>query len=102
MLTLVQVLGAVLAVLAVLAALSWRPRWTFAGAFVCFVFLEGLVGSRVKISHNEVLLILVAVPILVAPVTVSWRDRDDEPTMGWPHRAALVVIAFGYFFTGLG
>lgn len=98
-LTAVQVVGAVLAVLAVL---SWRPRWTFAGAFVCFVFLEGLVGSRVKISHNEVLLILAAVPILVAPAAVSWRDRDDDPAMGWPHRAALVVVAFGYFFTGLG
>ena len=98
-LTAVQVVGAVLGFLAVL---SWRPRWTFAGAFFCFVFLEGLVGSRVKISHNEVLLILAAVPILAAPVAVSWRARDDEPAMGWPPRAALTVVAFGYFFTGLG
>ena len=98
-LTALQVLGTVLAVLAVL---SWKPRWTFAGAWLCFVFLEGLVGSRVKISHNEVLVILASFPILAAPVAESWRDRHDGPAMGWPHRAALVVVAFGYFFTGLG
>ncbi len=98
-LTVVQVVGTVLAVLAVV---SWRPRWTFVGAWLCFVFLEGLVGSRFKISHNEVMVILASVPILVAPAVVSWRDRRDDPRMGWPHRAALVVVAFGYFFTGLG
>jgi len=95
----VQVVGAGLAVLAVL---SWRPRVTFAGAWLCFVFLEGLVASRVKISHNEILGILAAVPLLVAPVAVSWRDREDDPALGWPHRAALVVLAGAYFFTGLG
>ncbi len=95
----VQVVGAVLAVLAVL---SWRPRWTYAGAWLCFVFLEGLVGSRVKISHNELMAVLASLPILAAPVAVSWRDHEDDPAMGWPHRAALVVVAFGYFFTGFG
>ena len=78
-LTALQVLGTVLAVLAVL---SWKPRWTFAGAWLCFVFLEGLVGSRVKISHNEVLLILASFPILAAPVAVSWRDRRRRPGNG--------------------
>jgi hypothetical protein len=95
----VQVVGAVLAVLAVL---SWRPRLTFAGAWLCFVFLEGLVASRAKISHNEIVGILAAVPVLVAPVAVSWRDREDDPICGWPHRVALVVVAGAYFFTGLG
>jgi hypothetical protein len=95
----VQVVGAVLAVLAVL---SWRPRVTFAGAWLCFVFLEGLVASRVKISHNEILGILAAVPLLVAPVAVSWRDRDDDPALGWPQRVSLVVLAGAYFYTGLG
>lgn len=95
----VQLLGAVLAVLAVL---SWRPRLTFAGAWLCFVFLEGLVASRVKISHNEILPILVAVPLLIAPAAVSWRDRRPEADRGWPHRVALVVVAGAYFFTGLG
>ena len=98
-LTVLQVAGAVLAVLAVL---SWRPRWTFAGAWLCFVFLEGLVGSRVKVSHNELMAVLASLPLLAAPAAVSWLDREDDPATGWPHRAALVVLAFGYFFTGFG
>lgn len=94
----VQVIGAVMAILAVV---SWRPRLTFAGAWLCFVFLEGLVASRVKVSHNEILPILAAMPVLLAPAAVSWRDREDDPALGWIHRVALVVVAGGYFFTGL-
>jgi hypothetical protein len=93
----VQALGVVLAVLAVL---SWRPRATFAGAWLCFLFLEGLIASRAKISHNELLPLLAAVPVLAAPRAVGRRDVGDDPAAGWPHRAALVVVAGAYFFTG--
>jgi hypothetical protein len=97
-LVLVQVVGAGLAVLAVLRVL---PRLTFPGAWLCFVFLEGLIASRAKIQHNELLPILAAVPLLAAPAEVTWRDHEPRARHGWPARVALVVVAGTYFFCGL-
>lgn len=94
----VQVVGLVLAVLAVA---SWKPRWTFAAAWLCFVFLEGLLVSRAKIMHNQVLPVLAAVPVLVAPAAVRWDDRRPRAATGWPVRAALVVVAGAYTFCGV-
>lgn len=94
----VQLLGLVLAVLALV---SWRPRWTFAGAWLCFVFLEGLLVSRAKIMHNQVLPILASLPLLAAPVAVRWDDVKARAATGWPVRAALVVVAAAYTACGL-
>ena len=95
---LVQAVGFVAAVLAVAGK---RVRITFAVAWVCFVFLEGLVDSRGKISHNQVLLILTCVPIVLAPAVASWRDRSVSVATGWPVRAAMFVMATAYTFTGV-
>jgi hypothetical protein len=89
-------------VAAVLVLAGRRVRITFPVAWLCFVFLEGLIDSRVKISHNQVLLILACVPVLLAPAVASWKDRRTSVAFGWPVQVALVVVASGYFFTGLG
>jgi hypothetical protein len=77
-----------------------RVRLAFAATWVSFVFLEGLIDSRAKISHHQIPVILAAVPLLLAPAVASWRDRDDDARTGWPPRVAMVVVAGVYFFCG--
>lgn len=84
---------------AVLAAIGWRERWTFAVAWASLLGLAGLRASRGKVQHNDVLLLLVAAVVVFAPVVGrSWRDR--RPVSGWPVRTTLVVVAGAYFLTG--
>lgn len=94
-----QVVGAVAAV-AALASPRWR-RVAFATAWLALLVLAGLRGSRGKILHNDVLLLLVCVPFLAGPVVRRWRDRRPSAAYGWPIRTALVVTAGAYFFCGL-
>lgn len=96
-----QVVGTIAAVLAVA---GWRRRATFPMAWLCLLVLAGLRSSRGKFLHNDALLLLAAVPFLLAPV-VRWRDRAARAAVsgrfGWPVRTALVVVAGAYFFSGL-
>ena len=101
---LLQVVGTVAAALAVA---GWRRRAAFPVAWLCLLVLAGLRGSRGKFLHNDALLLLAAVPFLLAPV-VRWRDSDRDRAdesgagrFGWPVRTALVVVAGAYFFSGL-
>jgi hypothetical protein len=93
-------LQAVGVVAAVLATAGWRRSGTFALAWTCLLVLAGLRGSLGKILHNDVLLLLAAVPFLAAPAVARW-DRTRSARYGWPVRTALVVVAGGYFFAGL-
>ena len=95
----VQAIGVIAAVFALAGR---RFRLSFGTAFVCFLFLEALIDSRAKISHHQVTVILAALPLLLAPAVVSWRDREDDPTAGWPPRVAMIVVAGAYLFCGLG
>lgn len=95
-----QVVGTLAATLAVA---GWRRRAAFPVAWVCLLVLAGLRSSRGKILHNDALLLLAAVPFLLAPA-VRWRDRAAAaPSVryGWPVRTATVVVAGVYFFSGL-
>jgi hypothetical protein len=92
-----QVVGGVAAVAAVLRR---RPRLAFAVAWVCFLVLAGLRGSRGKVLHNDLLLLWTSAPFLLAPVAVTWRDRAQRRDHGWPVRAAMVIAALIYFFAG--
>lgn len=72
-------------------------RWGLPAAWLCLLVLAGLRGSLGKILHNDVLLLLAAVPLLAAPA-------ERHPTAhraGWPVRAALVVVAASYLLTGV-
>lgn len=85
---------------AVLAAFGVRRRWTFAIAWVCFLVLAGLRGSRGKILHNDVALVLAAVPFLSAPADARLNGARRGNGYAFPMRAALVVLACAYFFAG--
>jgi hypothetical protein len=96
----VQTVGVVFAGL---AAAGWRRRRTFAVAWLAYLLLAGLRASRGKIQHNDLLLLIAAVPFLLAPPT-RWIHRataDRSVRWGWPIRSALVFVAGAYFCTGL-
>jgi hypothetical protein len=92
-----QVVGGVAALAAVLRR---RPRLAFAVAWVCYLVLAGLRGSRGKVLHNDLLLLWTSAVFLLAPVAVSWRDREARRGWGWPVRVAMTIGALVYFFAG--
>jgi hypothetical protein len=92
-----QVIGGLAA-----AAFIFRrwPRTTFAIAWLAYLVLAGLRGSRGKIMHNDVLLLLASVPFLAAPLDIDRRDQRPSRRTGWPIRGGIAVIALAYFFAG--
>jgi len=86
---------------AVLAAIGRRPRLTFAVAWMMLLFLAGLRTSAGKILHNDVLLLLAAVPVLFGPARARIGDRRPTFGAGWPVRAGLAVVGSVYLLTGL-
>jgi hypothetical protein len=94
----VQVVG-VLAALA--AALRRRPRLAFAIAWVCYLVLAGLRGSRGKVLHNDLLLLWASAPFLLAPAVADLRDLVARRRYGWPIRSATVIVALIYLIAGL-
>ena len=92
-----QVVGGVAALAAVLRR---RPRAAFAVAWVCYLVLAGLRGSRGKVLHNDLLLLWASAPFLLAPAVIDGRDRVPRRRWGWPIRVSIVVIALVYFFAG--
>ncbi len=93
----IQVVGTLAAVLAL--ARRW-PRAAFAVAWVCYLVLAGIRGSRGKVLHNDLLLLWSSVPFLLAPVAARWGDRSRTRTWGWPIRSASVIAALVYCFAG--
>ena len=93
----VQVVGTLAAVLAVL---GWRERGTFLVAWTSLLVLGGLRASRGKVMHNDVLLLLVAFVIVLAPVGLRALDRRRSVAWGWPAQAAVFVVGGAYFLTG--
>jgi len=92
-----QVVGGLAALAAVLRR---RPRLAFAVAWLCYLVLAGLRGSRGKVLHNDLLLLWASAPFLLAPVAVDVRDRIARRATGWPIRVGVVVVALIYFFAG--
>jgi hypothetical protein len=92
-----QVIGGIAAALFIFR--RW-PRTTFAVAWLAYLVLAGLRGSRGKIMHNDVLLLLTSVPFLAAPLDIDRRDRRPSLRTGWPVRGGIAVIALAYFFAG--
>jgi hypothetical protein len=93
----IQVVGGLAALAAVLRR---RPRLAFAVAWLCYLVLAGLRGSRGKVLHNDLLLLWASAPFLLAPVAVDLRDRVPRRRYGWPIRVAMVITALVYFFAG--
>ena len=93
----IQVVGGLAALAAVMRR---RPRLAFAVAWLCYLVLAGLRGSRGKVLHNDLLLLWASAPFLLAPVVVDVRDRVARRRYGWPIRVAMVITALVYFFAG--
>jgi hypothetical protein len=92
----------VVGVVAAAAAVARRhPRLAFAVAWVVYLVLAGIRGSRGKVLHNDLLLIWVSVPFLLAPVRATLQDRTPRRDHGWPIRSAMVVAALIYGLAGL-
>jgi hypothetical protein len=102
---------------AVLATVGLRARLTLPAAWAAGVFLNGMATSIGKIVHNDVLLLLALFPLMAAPTSDVWSvdawlarraGAPGKPSealsvrYGWAVRAAMVVVAGAYFFTGLG
>ena len=85
---------------AVAVLLRRHPRAGFVLAWVCYLLLAGLRGSRGKVLHNDLLLLWTAVLFLLAPVQVAWDDRVRRRSHGWPIRSAMVIAALVYFLAG--
>lgn len=77
-----------------------QPRLAFAVAWLCYLVLAGLRGSRGKVLHNDLLLLWVSVPFLLAPVHAAWDDLRARREHGWPVRSAMVIAALVYFLAG--
>lgn len=109
----VQVVGVVAALV---AALGLIPRASFPLAFAAALFLNLMMNATGKIIHNDVILTLALVPIVVSPraATRAWAlrlsDRTRQlaprrtlrgPAYGWPIRTAMIVVALAYLLVGL-
>lgn len=96
---------------AVLAAVGLRTRLTLPAAWACAIVLNGMLTSTGKVVHNDLVLLLCLVPLLVAPAADAWsldarrasRRAPGGPSRlyGWPLRTAAIVVAGAYFFAGL-
>ncbi len=95
---------------ALLAAAGIAIGWTLPAAFAGALFLNGMWSSIGQPMHNETMLLLALVPLLIARSAdawsvPAWRKRtaapDPSPDYGWPVRTAMIVVASGYFFSGL-
>jgi hypothetical protein len=83
---------------------QWRGpirRTTFAIAWLGFLFLAALRGSRGKIFHIELVLVWAALPLVFAPGDARWSDRTPKRRYGWPIRSAIGVMSAVYFMTGV-
>lgn len=79
---------------------GWRERAAFIAAWGSLLFLGGIRASRGKIQHNDLLLILAAAAVLLAPAGQRLLDRTRSWRFGWPVHTAMAVIAAIYFLTG--
>lgn len=94
----VQIAGTASAVMAVIGR---KRRLTFPAAWVCLLVLGGLKGSYGKVLHNDILLLLVTLPILFAPSDARLRNRSRSVRFGWPVQASLAIASFVYFAAGI-
>lgn len=93
----IQVVGGLAALAAVLRR---RPQLAFAVAWLSYLVLAGLRGSRGKVLHNDLLLLWVSAPFLFAPAVIDVRDAIARRRYGWPIRVAIVITALVYLFAG--
>lgn len=96
-----QVAGAVAALWVAFAPAGRRGRRpAFAVAWVSLLILAGLRTSLGKIFHNDLLLILAAVPLMWSSFSARLDGTRRSPAFGWPVAVATAVVVSAYFFSG--
>ncbi|MFA5882537.1 MAG: hypothetical protein WDA60_01670 [Acidimicrobiia bacterium] len=98
------IVGAVITWFAIGRNPQWRGpirRATYAVAWLGFLFLAALRGSRGKIFHIELMLVWASLPLVFAPGDARWSDRRPQRRYGWAVRTAIGVMATIYCFTGI-
>jgi hypothetical protein len=76
-------------------------RSMYAIAWLGFLFLAALRGSRGKIFHIELLLVWASLPLVFAPGDGRWTDRRPRRRYGWAIRTSIAVMAVIYCMTGI-
>ena len=105
-------IAACLAVGIVAAAVAIAGRYSrtaLAIALLAALALNGMYTTQGKVMHNDVLLVLCLLAIVLARHGDAWsldarrHRRRAEPgtAYGWPVRAAMLAIALGYLIAGL-
>lgn len=78
-----------------------KPQMAFGVLWFAYLFLTGLETSFGKVLHNDVLLLIAAIPVVLSSVgRVSWKDRHYGVAAGWPRRLSLLIVAVAYFAAG--
>jgi hypothetical protein len=95
---LIQVVGVAAAVVALVTR---RSRVPLAVAWACLLFVDGLLASRGKIMHNDLLALLAVVPVLLGPPDAGPGDREPRRRWGWPVRGSIAVVVIAYSCSGL-
>lgn len=105
-----QVAGVIAALAAMLGIF---PRLSFPLAVGLSIFLNLSLNTTGKIIHNDVLLTLCLLPLLIAPraAVQAWAvdftgrfrkpDAEESPAFGWQIRSAMAIIALFYFVVGV-
>jgi hypothetical protein len=106
-------------VAAALAAVGLRARTTLALALVAAMLLNGMYTAQGKVMHNDVLLTLCLLAIVLARHGDAWsldawlerrsarragvgaRAAQVGPAYGWPVRAAMIAVALAYLIAGV-
>jgi len=91
----VGVLGALLVVAGRAPLAGLRVAW------LALLALGALHSSAGKIMHNEVLLLLATVPVLVSGSDARVGDRRTALRWGWGPRASMAVVGVVYCLTGV-
>lgn len=86
---------------AIVAIAGRLPRVALLIAWLSLLTLAGLKGTYGKVLHNDVLLLLAAVPILAAPSDARRGDPTTSRRFGWPVQTSLAVIATVYAAAGV-
>jgi hypothetical protein len=93
----IQVVGVAAAVLAVA---GWRERGTLLAAWASLLVLAALHGSRGKVEHNDIPLLLVSGVLAAGPAGLRLGDRRRSAAWGWPVRTSVLLVCGIYFLTG--
>lgn len=95
-----QVAGAFAATAAIVQTVRGRRPSFLLIAWLAFFVLAGVKTSMGKVLHNDVLVLLCSLPVVVSAAPASLRSKRVAPLAGWPVRSSLLTMTVVYFLCG--